>query len=174
MIKCFAFCSKFLLSRVNFFSSFCHVIHVMDTPRIEEDAASSSSIPLVAPSKLAVSFDADQLNNADMQLTSMLPQLWMSRVQGWFAQAEAQFSAKGITALLTKYFYVLQALPEKTLDRLPALRTNSNLTSMPSRQTAKSTWLPGQNTASTIRSFAPRLALQHPCWVVYLSWKGAG
>ena len=83
----------------------------MDTPRIEEDAASSSSIPLVAPSKLAVSFDADQLNNADMQLTSMLPQLWMSRVQGWFAQAEAQFAAKGITALLTKYFYVLQALP---------------------------------------------------------------
>ena len=50
-----------------------------------------------------------------------LPQLWTSRVAVWFAQAEAQFATKGVTASLTKYFYVVQSLPEKTADRIPAL-----------------------------------------------------
>ena len=47
--------------------------------------------------------------------------LWTSRVRGWFVQAEAQFATKGVTVSLTKYFYVIQALRQRTINRIPDL-----------------------------------------------------
>ena len=47
--------------------------------------------------------------------------LWTSRVRGWFVQAEAQFATKGVTVSLTKYFYVIQALRQRTINRIPVL-----------------------------------------------------
>ena len=44
-----------------------------------------------------------------------------SRVRGWFVQAEAQFATKGVTVSLTKYFYVIQALRQRTINRIPDL-----------------------------------------------------
>ena len=43
---------------------------------------------------------------------------WISQPEVWFAQAEAQFSLRGITADDTKYFYVLAALDQQTATRL--------------------------------------------------------
>ena len=50
-----------------------------------------------------------------------LPELWTHRVRGWFAQAEAQFMTKGVTPSLTRYFYLFQALSQKTIERIPHL-----------------------------------------------------
>ena len=47
-----------------------------------------------------------------------LPTFWTSQPEVWFAQAEAQFNLRGITADDTKYFYVLGALDQQTATRL--------------------------------------------------------
>ena len=47
-----------------------------------------------------------------------LPTFWTSQPEVWFAQAEAQFNLRGITADDTKYFYVLAALDQQTATRL--------------------------------------------------------
>ena len=43
-----------------------------------------------------------------------LPTFWSSQPQVWFAQAEAQFQIRKITADETKYYYVLSALDQDT------------------------------------------------------------
>ena len=53
-----------------------------------------------------------------------LPTFWISQPEVWFAQAEAQFSLRGITADDTKYFYVLAAL-DQTATRLLDLISGS-------------------------------------------------
>ena len=47
-----------------------------------------------------------------------LPTFWTSEPHVWFAQAEAQFNIRGITADDTKYYYVLSALDQTTATRL--------------------------------------------------------
>ena len=47
-----------------------------------------------------------------------LPTFWTSQPDVWFAQAEAQFNLRGITAEDTKYFYILAALDQQTATRL--------------------------------------------------------
>ena len=47
-----------------------------------------------------------------------LPTFWTSQPEVWFAQTEAQFNLRGITADDTKYFYVLAALNQQTATRL--------------------------------------------------------
>ena len=47
-----------------------------------------------------------------------LPTFWSSQLEVWFAQAEAQFNLRKITADDTKYYYVLSALDQPTATRL--------------------------------------------------------
>ena len=47
-----------------------------------------------------------------------LPTFWSSQPEVWFAQAEAQFNLRKITADDTKYYYVLAALDQPTATRL--------------------------------------------------------
>ena len=53
-----------------------------------------------------------------------LPTFWTSQPQVWFAQAEAQFAIRKITADETKYYYVLSALDQDTATRLLDLISN--------------------------------------------------
>ena len=43
---------------------------------------------------------------------------WTAQPEVWFAQAEAQFNLRGITADDTKYYYVLAALDQETATRV--------------------------------------------------------
>ena len=47
-----------------------------------------------------------------------LPTFWTSQPRVWFAQAEAQFVIRKITADDTKYYHVLSALDQDTATRL--------------------------------------------------------
>ncbi len=47
-----------------------------------------------------------------------LPTFWTSQPEVWFAQAEAQFTLRGITTDATQYFYVVAALDQQTATRL--------------------------------------------------------
>ena len=47
-----------------------------------------------------------------------LPIFWTSQPRVWFAQAEAQFNLRHITADDTKYYHVLAALDQPTAERL--------------------------------------------------------
>ena len=47
-----------------------------------------------------------------------LPTFWTSQPQVWFAQAEAQFQLRKITADETMYYYVVSALDQSTATRL--------------------------------------------------------
>ena len=47
-----------------------------------------------------------------------LPAFWTSQPDVWFAQAEAQFSLRGVSADETKYYYVIAALDQQTATRL--------------------------------------------------------
>lgn len=47
-----------------------------------------------------------------------LPTFWTAQPEVWFAQAEAQFNLRGITADDTKYYYVLAALDQETATRI--------------------------------------------------------
>ena len=64
----------------------------------------------------------DSINSVN-PVTIKLPELWRSRVCGWIAQAVAQFATRGVTASLTKYYNVVQALNESSIDRIPDLMT---------------------------------------------------
>ena len=46
-----------------------------------------------------------------------LPPFWPDKTQLWFAQSEAQFEIKGITAEKTKYSYVVSMLDTKTAEQ---------------------------------------------------------
>ena len=47
-----------------------------------------------------------------------LPTFWTAQPDVWFAQAEAQFNLRGITADDTKYYYVVAALDQDTATRV--------------------------------------------------------
>lgn len=47
-----------------------------------------------------------------------LPTFWTSQPEVWFAQAEAQFHIRSITADATRYYYVVSALDQSTAGRL--------------------------------------------------------
>ena len=57
-------------------------------------------------------------------VTLKLPTFWTSQPDVWFAQAEAQFTLRGIAADDTKYYYVLAALDQSTATRLLDLINN--------------------------------------------------
>ena len=47
-----------------------------------------------------------------------LPTFWPECAEVWFAQAEAQFSTRGITSDTTQYHYIVQALGQDTATRV--------------------------------------------------------
>lgn len=47
-----------------------------------------------------------------------LPEFWESSASAWFAQTEAQFALRDITADITKYYYVVSALGSSTASRV--------------------------------------------------------
>ncbi len=47
-----------------------------------------------------------------------LPTFWPERAEVWFAQAEAQFSTRGVTNDSTRYHYIVQALDQDTATRV--------------------------------------------------------
>ncbi|KFD51267.1 hypothetical protein M514_07867 [Trichuris suis] len=49
-----------------------------------------------------------------------LPPFWPRSPRLWFAQAEAQFALRQITSSLTKFYYVIAALPDDVDDLLDA------------------------------------------------------
>ncbi len=53
-----------------------------------------------------------------------LPTFWSSQPQVWFAQAEAQFEIRKLTADDTKYYYVISSLDQGTATRLLDLISN--------------------------------------------------
>ena len=48
-----------------------------------------------------------------------LLKLWQSKVRSWFA--EAQFDTRGVTASLTKYYHMIKALQESSIEHIPKL-----------------------------------------------------
>lgn len=50
-----------------------------------------------------------------------LPEFWESSASAWFAQTEAQFNLRQITADDTKYYYVVSALGSSTASRVVSL-----------------------------------------------------
>ena len=61
--------------------------------------------------------DADQVNTVAVKL----PELLQSKVRSWFAQAEAHFAISGISSSLTKYYHVIKALPESSIEQISEL-----------------------------------------------------
>lgn len=53
-----------------------------------------------------------------------LPDFWESSASAWFAQTEAQFALREITADATKYYYVVSALGNSTATRVASFLTN--------------------------------------------------
>lgn len=53
-----------------------------------------------------------------------LPEFWESSASAWFAQTEAQFELREITADATKYYYVVSALGSSTASRVVSLLTS--------------------------------------------------
>lgn len=53
-----------------------------------------------------------------------LPEFWEQNASAWFAQAEAQFALREITADSTKYYYVVAALTNSTAGRVVSLIEN--------------------------------------------------
>ena len=53
-----------------------------------------------------------------------LPEFWEQNANAWFAQAEAQFALREITADATKYYYVVAALSNSTAGRVVSLIEN--------------------------------------------------
>lgn len=58
------------------------------------------------------------MTNEEHAVSLKLPTFWTSQPEVWFAQAEAQFNLRRITADDTKYFHVLSALDQETATRL--------------------------------------------------------
>ena len=53
-----------------------------------------------------------------------LPPFWTTRPEVWFAQCEAQFATRDVTAQLTKFYYVVAALDTSTAAEVEALVLN--------------------------------------------------
>ena len=53
-----------------------------------------------------------------------MPDFWESSALAWFAQTEAQFALREITADATKYYYVVSALENSTATRVASFLTN--------------------------------------------------
>lgn len=54
-------------------------------------------------------------------VTLKLPEFWESSASAWFAQTEAQFALREITADTTRYYYVVSALGNATATRVVSL-----------------------------------------------------
>ena len=67
-----------------------------------------------------------------------LPEFWPDYPLIWFSQVEAQFALKKITVSLTKFHYIVSALPQKVasgvIDILQALPQTTHMSS------SKPTW----------------------------------
>ena len=57
-------------------------------------------------------------------VTLKLPEFWESSASAWFAQTEAQFALREITADTTRYYYVVSALGNSTASRVVSLLKN--------------------------------------------------
>jgi len=55
---------------------------------------------------------------AENAVALKLHAFWTSQPEVWFAQAEAQFHIRSITADATKYYYVVSALDQPIAGRL--------------------------------------------------------
>ena len=53
-----------------------------------------------------------------------LPEFWESQPSAWFAQTEAQFALRDITADTTKYYYIVAALNSATAGRVVSILEN--------------------------------------------------
>lgn len=53
-----------------------------------------------------------------------LPEFWETSAMAWFAQPEAHFTLRDITAGTTKYYYVVSTLSSVTATRVVAILTN--------------------------------------------------
>ena len=56
-----------------------------------------------------------------------LPELWRSNVRSCFAQAKAKFVSSGVTASLMKYYHVIKALRESSIELDGLLHTRDTL-----------------------------------------------
>ena len=87
-----------------------------------------------------------------------LPTFWTSQPEVWFAQAEAQFALRGITADETKYYYVIAALDQPTatrlLDLISSPPTNDKYRALKTRLT-DTFGLSKQERASRLLHFRP-------------------
>lgn len=64
-------------------------------------------------------------NTASIDSISLkLPTFWPSTPAAWFAQAEAQFSLRGITSDETKYYHVVASLDSSTASRAISILQN--------------------------------------------------
>ena len=98
----------------------------MDTPQRKISGSGCLLLllpsPLVAAPEPAVDHVNDFINSVNT-VAVKVPEPWKSRVRGWFAQMEAQFTTKGISASLTKYYYVVKALNKSCIKCIPYLMT---------------------------------------------------
>lgn len=74
-------------------------------------------------------FVAGRIQNHDTTMTAnavtlKLPEFWESSASAWFAQTEAQFALRDITADATRYYYVVSALGNTTASRVVSLLKN--------------------------------------------------
>ena len=53
-----------------------------------------------------------------MPATVKLPEFWPLKAALWFARADAEFAAKGVTTESTKYSHVVACLPVEVADRV--------------------------------------------------------
>ena len=71
----------------------------------------------LAPPSRILAYEINTINAVALKL----PELWQSKVRSWFAQAEAKFVTSGVTMSLTKYYHVIKALQESSIERIPEL-----------------------------------------------------
>ena len=65
--------------------------------------------------------DSPTNTNVTMAVSVKLAPFWTENPRLWFAQAEAQFATRGVTVSLTKYHYVVAALPMDAAERVVEL-----------------------------------------------------
>jgi hypothetical protein len=67
---------------------------------------------------------ASQSNTAVGAIAIKLPTFWTLRPEVWFAQCEAQFVIRNVTAQITKFYHVVAALDNSTAAEVEALLLN--------------------------------------------------
>ncbi|KRY23942.1 Transposon Tf2-6 polyprotein [Trichinella patagoniensis] len=60
----------------------------------------------------SMSVKQDNLDMKTVAISVKLPSFWLHSPRLWFAQAEAQFALRHVSASLTKYYYVIASLPD--------------------------------------------------------------